>query len=233
LPATGVGRNRPEQTSTFRPSVTLTDSELVAQARSGHQQAHREIVARYERPIFNLIVRAVRDPSVAEDLAQDTFFKAFTHLNDFNPAFKLANWLLKIAHNTVIDYLRRRRPQTVPIEGGVIGGIASVEALIDRASDAPVRNLERAELAHALDRAMDTLRPAYRQALVLRYHEDCTYEEIAGIMELPVGTVKSYLHRARILMAARLSGRSTREGQGRGATRRPVQPGRAPLRRKE
>jgi RNA polymerase sigma-70 factor, ECF subfamily len=229
VPATVVGWNRPERTSTLRPSVTLTDTELVAQARLGNQQAHGEIVARYERAIYNLIIRAVRETSVAEDLAQDAFLKAFTHLDDYNPAFKLSNWLLKIAHNTVIDYLRRRRIQTVPIDGGGIEGIPSVEALIDRASDAPIRNLERAELASALERVMATLRPAYRQALVLRYHEDCTYDEIAGIMGLPLGTVKSYLHRARVLIAAGLSGRSA--FQRRRAT--PLQPGWAPLRRRE
>ena len=166
--------------------MTPTDSDLVARARGGSQSACRDIVCRYERPIYNLIFRMVRDRSAAEDLAQETFLKAFTRLDTYEPQYKLLNWLLKIAHNTVIDYLRVRRLPMVPLEGSPSDERRSALALIDGAAANPLRNLERAEIARILEHALARLRAEYRQVVVLRYHEDLSHEEIAGIMGIPV-----------------------------------------------
>ena len=143
----------------------------------------------------------VRDRSAAEDVAQDTFLKAFTRLETYEPQYKLSNWLLKIAHNTAIDYLRLRRVPTVSLDGPVAGDGLPARALVDGASTDPVRNLERAEIAGILERALSRLRAYHQQVIVLRYHEDLSHEEIAGIMGIPVGTVKSHLHRARAELA--------------------------------
>ncbi len=186
--------------------MTLTDRDLVVRALGGSQAASREIVSRYQRPVFNLIVRMVRDRAAAEDLSQETFLKAFARLASYKPQFKLLNWLLKIAHNTVIDYLRQRRPLAVSLDTPDLERTGEAPALIDRAAPDPVRNLARAELARILERALARIRPEYRQVVVLRYHEDLGHEEIAEIMGVPVGTVKSYLHRARGELAGHLRG---------------------------
>ncbi len=208
--------------------MTPTDSDLVAQAHGGSQAACREIVRRHQRPIYNLIVRMVRDRALAEDLAQETFLKAFTHLAGFDARFKLSNWLLKIAHNTVIDYLRQQRHPVVSLDASAPDEPEGAAQVVDAAAVDPLETLEREELARAIEQAVARLRPVYRQAIILRYHEDLSHEEIAGIMEIPVGTVKSYLHRARADLAKLLgeaaSAARRRASAGRSATGTPPGP---------
>jgi RNA polymerase sigma-70 factor (ECF subfamily) len=200
--------------------VTASDSDLVARARSGDEAACREIVIRYERPIFNLIARMVHDRSLAEDLSQETFLKAFTRLGLYDARYKLSNWLFKIAHNTVIDHLRQRRPATVSLEESSPAERDAAQLRADAAVRDPFEKLAQAELAQVLGRAVAALRPEYRQVVILRYHEDFSHEEIADVMAIPVGTVKSYLHRARLELADILK-RQLPVGIGEG-------PGRAP-----
>ncbi len=175
---------------------------------AGSEQASREVVRRHERPVFNLIVRMVRDPTVAEDLAQESFIKVFGHLAAYDPKYKLASWILKIAHNTTIDYLRRPRPAAVSLDERDEHGDARFAE--PASGPTPLALLERKELADVLDMAIDTLRPEYREVVVLRFQEELSYEEIADVLDLPLGTVKSYLHRARAELAEAI----TRAGWG-------------------
>src|SRR3954454_16779118 len=94
-----------------------TDAELVASALRGVEEACRELVTRFERPVYTLLLRMVQNAATAEDLAQKGFVKAFSRLDSYDPQWKFSIWLFKIAHNTAIDHLRRRVPETVPIEG--------------------------------------------------------------------------------------------------------------------
>src|SRR5436309_16056166 len=116
----------------------LTDAELVARALEGHQEAFREIVVRFERPVYSLVARMLQDPATAEDLAQEVFIKAFRRLDTYDPQRKLSSWLFKIAHNTTIDHLRRHTPETVPLEAekdSERGSLAAV--LADGSADTP------------------------------------------------------------------------------------------------
>src|SRR3982751_3619006 len=92
------------------------DTEVVLHALHGHEAAAREIVRRYEPPVYNLVRRMARDPAAAEDLTQDTFLKIFRSLGTFDPRLRLSAWILKIAHNTALDHLRRSRIPYVPLE---------------------------------------------------------------------------------------------------------------------
>ncbi len=175
-----------------------SDAELVRLALSGSERASRELVRRYERPVFNLIVRMVRDSALAEDLSQETFIKVFSRLGQYDAGYKFARWILKIAHNTAIDHLRRPNPATSSLDDQEN---AATGQLADAATPSPFLVAERRELAAVLDAAIDRLRPEYRQVVVLRYQEELDYDEIADILDLPLGTVKSYLHRARLEMA--------------------------------
>jgi RNA polymerase sigma-70 factor (ECF subfamily) len=186
--------------------VSVADEQLVARALGGSQAAYREIVRRYERPVFNLVARIVRDREVAEDLSQDAFVKAFTRLETYRPEQgKFSNWLFKIAHNTSLDHLRRGTLDTVPLEPREDDEGAGLHGVVaDTRQTSPLEAAVAGDLAEAVDEALDRLRPEYREVIVLRAQEDRSYEEIADITGLPLGTVKTYIHRARKELAATL-----------------------------
>ena len=187
----------------------MTDAELVAEALRGRQEAFRELVVRFERPVYSLVLRMVQDQGTAEDLAQEVFIKAFRRLDTYDPQRKLSSWLFKIAHNTTIDHLRRNAPDTVPLEGDRgegeegRGGLAAV--LADQSLEDPSAAAERKDMARSLERAIARLRPEYREVVVLFYLEGATYQEICDVVGLPLGTVKTNLHRARKELAQEMA----------------------------
>ena len=190
------------------PLSTLSDPEVVTLARKGSEAAYRELLSRYERPVFSLVFRMVRDRETAEDLSQETFIKVLNNLDRYSPEFKFSSWLFKIANNLTIDHLRRRRVDTISIEGApdaVTAESAKATSIaVVSASESPLEELESRELGTAIERAIGKLRPEYRACIMLRHVEDKSYEEIAEIVKLPLGTVKTYIHRARHELRAAL-----------------------------
>ena len=185
--------------------MPATDVELVRGALDGSESAFREIVLRYQRPVFGVIVRVVRDQARAEELAQDTFVKAFRALHTYDVERRFSAWLLAIAHHGAIDEARKRVLETVSLDELEDDGSPVVQ-IADRNSPTPAAILERAELATALHTAIARLRPEYRELVSLKYEQGLEYEEIREITGLPVGTVKSSLHRARKELAGQLQG---------------------------
>jgi RNA polymerase sigma-70 factor (ECF subfamily) len=181
--------------------ATATDQEVVVLAKSGRDAAYRELVRRYERPVFSLIYRMVRDRELAEDLAQETFVKALNAIESYRPEFKFSSWIFKIANNASIDHLRRRELDTLSLDGSPNAETAdAVEATALQISDrteTPLEELEARELGGAIEVAIGQLRPEYRACILLRHVEGRPYEEIAEMLNLPLGTVKTYIHRAR------------------------------------
>lgn len=181
--------------------ANLPDADVVALAQQGRESAYRELIRRYERPVFSLIYRMVRDRETAEDLAQETFIKVLNHVDKYRPEFKLSSWLFKIANNVAIDHLRRRQLDTVSIDGSPHAATASeVEATsfdVVAQEETALEELESRELGTAIERAIARLRPEYRSCIMLRHVEGRSYEEIAATLDLPLGTVKTYIHRAR------------------------------------
>lgn len=176
--------------------MNQTDAGLVAQALGGSQDAYRALVERHGRPVLTLIARMVRDQGVAEELAQDAFVKAFAALRTFDPAYKFSNWMLRIAHNVAIDHLRKARLPVVSIDAEESGtGLADV--LADGREPSAFEWTARQDFREDLEAALERLRPEFRRLVVMRYIEDLSYEDIADIVGLPLGTVKSHLHRAR------------------------------------
>jgi RNA polymerase sigma-70 factor (ECF subfamily) len=179
----------------------LPDAEVVVLAQQGREPAFRELIRRYERPVFSLIYRMVRDSTVAEDLAQDTFIKVLNHLDKYRPEFKFSSWLFKIANNVAIDHLRKRQLDTVSMDGSPHAATAaeaesSSFELADQA-ESPLDELASRELGAIIEQAIGSLRPEYRNCIMLRHVEGRSYEEIAATLDLPLGTVKTYIHRAR------------------------------------
>ena len=185
------------------PDLTnLPDADVAALAQRGREDAFRELVRRYERPVFSLIFRMVRDSATAEDLAQDAFIRVLNHIDKYRPEFKLSSWLFKIANNVAIDHLRRRQLDTVSVSGSPHAVTASdIEATsfeIASQAESALDEIEARELGTAIERAIGKLRPEYRSCILLRHVEGRSYEEIAATLDLPLGTVKTYIHRARI-----------------------------------
>lgn len=203
----GTAPRRPFQGGEIIES--LSDAEVVARALRGAEDAYHELVRRFERPVFSLVVRMVRDRTAAEDLTQEAFIKAFRNLASYDPQRKFSSWLFKIAHNATIDHLRRREVDTVPLEASPDDddGTDLARVLADPASRGPEVAAGRGELASALEEAVRGLRPEYREIVLLRYAEGLAYQEIADIAELPLGTVKTYIHRARKELTEALSAR--------------------------
>lgn len=181
--------------------ATASDQEVVLLARDGRQAAYRELVRRYERPIFSLIYRMVRNREQAEDLSQETFVKALNAIESYRPEYKFSSWIFKIANNVSIDHLRRRELDTLSLDGSPHALTpeaiqASALQLGDRQETA-LEELEARELGGVIEQAIAGLRPEYRSCILLRHVEGRPYEEIATMLDLPLGTVKTYIHRAR------------------------------------
>lgn len=184
-----------------RVFASSTDQEVVAFARAGHEGAYRELLKRYERPIFSLLYRMVRDRELAEDLAQETFVKALNALDSYRPEFKFSSWIFKIANNAAIDQLRRRELDTLSLDGSphaqTPDAIEATALQIGTNEETALETVEAKELGAAIEAAIGKLRPEYRSCILLRHVEGHAYEEIAEILNLPLGTVKTYIHRAR------------------------------------
>jgi RNA polymerase sigma-70 factor, ECF subfamily len=186
-----------------RPSnlTGASDQDVVAWANRGHEAAFRELVRRYERPVFSLLYRMVRDRGLAEDLAQETFIKVLNGLGSYNPQFRFSSWVFKIANNAAIDQLRKRELDTLSLDGSPHAATpAEMSATAPQVGDrheSPLEELEARELGGAIEHAIAKLRPEYRACVLLRHVEGHSYEEIARILDLPLGTVKTYIHRAR------------------------------------
>src|SRR5207237_2133182 len=139
----------------------LPDADGVALAQQGRDAAFRGLVRRYERPVFSLIFRIVRDRETSEDLAQDTFIKVLNHIDRYRPEFKFSSWLFKIANNVAIDHLRKRQIDTISIDGSPhAASAAEAEAtsfdLTDRQESA-LEEIEARELGSTIERAIARL----------------------------------------------------------------------------
>lgn len=188
--------------------TNLPDADIVALAQEGRERAFRELVRRYERPVFSLIFRMVRDREASEDLAQDSFIKVLNHIDRYRPEFKFSSWIFKIANNVAIDYLRRRQLDTVSMDGSPHAATAAeAEASsfdVAARQESALEEMEARELGTQIERAIAGLRPEYRSCIMLRHIEGRSYEEIAATLDLPLGTVKTYIHRARNELRATL-----------------------------
>ena len=159
----------------------LPDADVAALAKEGREPAFRELVRRYERPVFSLIFRMVRDREMAEDLAQDTFIKVLNNIDRYRPEFKLSSWLFKIANNVTIDHLRRRQLATVSLDGSPHAATAAEAQAtsldVESRGQSALEAIESRELGSAIEQAIGKLRPEYRSCILLRHVEGRAYEE--------------------------------------------------------
>jgi RNA polymerase sigma-70 factor (ECF subfamily) len=183
--------------------VARSDAELARDALAGSEAAYRDLVARYAAPAVNFIYRFIRDRALAEDLAQEGFLRVYQRLNTYDPERKFSSWFFQVLRNITIDYLRVNRVPTASLDALEEEGRSG--AAVDRESASPEQAAQQGELAKAMAAALSRIRPEYREVVVLRYQEGFTHPEIAEILGLPSGTVKTHLHRARKELAEILS----------------------------
>lgn len=182
----------------------LTDEQLVEAALEGSADAYRRLVERFQRPVAALIRRMVRDPQLVEDLAQESFVRAFQKLSTFEPERSFSSWLFKIAHNRTIDHLRLKTYHHVDLEAGDADGENTWEVLEAPAVYSPERRAAAHELGQAMDLAVGRLRPNYRQAILLRFQAGLSYQDVADQLGVSLANVKVLLHRARKQLAQEL-----------------------------
>jgi RNA polymerase sigma-70 factor (ECF subfamily) len=189
----------------LRASRGPSDETLVAEALVGDRRAFERLVRRHQRPLVNHLFRQIGRRENALDLAQEVFLKVYLSLSSFDPAYRFTTWLYRIASNCAIDHLRKKKPQTcslsaeTPDERG--WGLAMNLAGND---PTPHEILRLRELQVRLEDAVQSLPPDFRQLILLRHRQHCRYDEIARIADLPLGTVKNRIFRAREMLRGQL-----------------------------
>ena len=176
----------------------LPDVELVQTAVAGREASFEELVSRYQRPIAAYVYRMVGDYDSALDLTQEVFIKVYNSLSRYRSEFKFSTWIYKIAHNAAIDHLRRHAVREHALTGSVDGDRA--EVAIESRRLTPEQESERRERCSEIESVVQLLQPSYRELIVLRHSHDLSYDEIAEVTGLPLGTVKNRLFRAREAM---------------------------------
>ena len=179
---------------TFAAGTVSRESErqLISRARSGDACALRELVDLHKDRLFAFIWRMVRNHHDAEEVCQDAFLKAFASLETFSSEYRFSTWLFTIGYRICLNRLRRKRPLT---------GELDVNGLPDHGDETPsatVESQEAARLKGKVWEAVSRLSPPQRATVLLFYRQEFSCQEIAGVLELPVATVKSHLHRARL-----------------------------------
>jgi RNA polymerase sigma-70 factor (ECF subfamily) len=184
--------------------VREEDIQLIARARSGDERAFRTLLDKYERPVFSICMRMVRNRDEATDLSQEAFIKVFSMLDRYNPAYAFSSWLFKITSNLCIDYIRKRRIETFPMDDPIDGEKGEIVRQYESDEPDPSAVLDRKEKMARLNEAIEELPEHYRIMLILRHQENLSYEEIASTLEIPLGTVKARIHRAREMLRGKL-----------------------------
>lgn len=167
------------------------------QARKGDKVAFGKIVEAYQTPVYNLAYRMLSNSGEAEEAAQEAFIRAFTRLDSYNPAHKFSTWMLSITSNYCIDLIRKRRAQLLSIDEP----LAPHPALMSDKNKGPEAQMENSQREEMVQTLLADLQPEYRQAVVLRYWYEYSYEEIADMMDTTVSAIKSRLFRARKQLA--------------------------------
>ena len=180
--------------------LPLTDDECIAAVKGGDRAAYGELATRYQDRLFNTLTRLVGSATDAEDLAQDAMVQAYVKLDSFQGNSAFYTWLYRIAFNLAMSHARKRRPVAI-LDGDPDHRLA--EPADQGAS--PVEQMETIEQIESVQQAISELADEHRQVVVLREIEGCDYEQIADVLEIPLGTVRSRLFRARLQLKEKLT----------------------------
>ena len=186
------------QALTIENIGTLTDAELIHTSIGGREDSFEELVKRYQRPIVGYVFRMLGDYDSSLDVTQEVFIKVYNSLHRYSSDYKFSTWLYRIAHNATIDHIRRNSSNTQSIETDSADG--SYQLQIESRGPSPEKDRERKEWKAEIEAVVKRLPTAYRELILLRHSQDLSYDEIAEVTGLPLGTVKNRLFRAREMM---------------------------------
>ncbi len=178
------------------------DLILVEKAKNGNQQAYAELLGRYRDSIYFMMLKMVKNADDADDLTIEAFGKAFSRLDQYTPNFAFSTWLFRIASNNSIDFIRKKRIQVTSMDTGYTtsdGEVIFIEAKAEHHN--PEESMMHHQKIKLMRELVDKLKPRYRDLVIKRYFEELSYEEIAEELNLPLGTVKAQLFRARDFLA--------------------------------
>jgi len=186
------------------------DFQLVLKARDrGDQQAYAELMRLYRDNVYFMLLKMTNHPVDAEDLTIEAFGKAFRNLKNYTPDYAFSTWLFKIATNNCIDFIRRKKQMPMSIDQVYTHDDGSESTFsVAAGTPDPEEELIRQQKAELMRAIVDRLKPHYKRLVVLRYFEELSYEELAEELDLPLGTVKAQLFRARELLYNILKKRS-------------------------
>lgn len=180
---------------------TKEDRQLVAAAKLGESSAFETLLKKYRKSVYYMLLKMVKNADDAEDLTQEAFAKAFNSIEKFDSKYAFSTWLFRIATNNCIDYIRKKRVQTVSIDQPVEGDDGSSMRFDVRDDDLdPNESMLKKQRKRYLNMAIDQLPEKYRVLVHLRYFKELSYEEVANELQIPLGTVKAQLFRARELL---------------------------------
>jgi RNA polymerase sigma-70 factor (ECF subfamily) len=177
---------------------TLTDGELIVNALRGGEDNFEELVRRYQRPITGYVYRMLNNYDASLDVTQEVFIKVYNSLSRYSSEYKFSTWLYRIAHNAAIDYMRRNSVNQQSIEAENADGTYQLQ--FESPQPNPEQMRERSEWRTEIETVIKCLPTGYRELIVLRHTQDLSYDEIAEVTNLPLGTVKNRLFRAREMM---------------------------------
>lgn len=174
------------------------DYELVQKALDKDQRAYAELMDRYRESIYFMLLKMVNNKDDAEDLTIEAFGKAFKRLKQYTPQFAFSTWLFKIASNNAIDFIRKKRIKAMSLDSGFRNEDGDeMEISVSDDKPDPIEALQKKERVERMREVVTRLKPRYRQLIELRYFKEYSYDEIADELDLPLGTVKAQLFRAR------------------------------------
>ena len=189
------------QPSSAPPSASSEeDRQLVADALGGDQRAYERLVGKYQIALVRHVGKMVRDSQEVDDLVQEAFVKAFNSLASYSPAYAFSTWLYRIATNHTIDYIRKKKLSTVSIDKPLQTGDGEMRMELPDSTYRPDRAIVTSQRNQILHDAIEQLPPKYHQVIVMRHQEERSYDEIAEVLDLPLGTVKAHIFRARALL---------------------------------
>lgn len=194
------------------------ESDLLARCARGEEKAYRELIGRVEKPLVNFIFRYVGERNLAEDLFQETFVRVLRTLPGFRPDASVVTWIFTIARNLCLDHAKaKRRHREVGLEGGAEdpeGNVLRFRDVLRSGAASPDAGAEKAEMERRVVETLAMLPPAKREALVMRLYADLSYQEIAKIVDAPVGTVKFRVHEALNELSRLLTGEERNRATG-------------------
>jgi len=203
----------PEPVSSTTIASAFDEADLVAKAKAGDADAFTDLINQYERRVFRMAKQITQNDEDAEDVLQETFLKAYSHLDGFQGNSKFYTWLVRIAVNEALMKLRKRRSdKTVPLDEPIDTGEDVVAREVAVWEDNPEQRYSREEMADILNEAVQSLKPAYRTVFVLRDIEEMSIEETAEALGLSISAVKSRLLRARLQLREKLTRQFKRKG---------------------